>query len=270
MMHRSRPLLGTYVEITADSAEIIAAGFSAVERIHSLMSAHDPDSELGRLNRIGHREPVEVSPETVAVLERAVHWWRLSCGTFDVAAAGTRSLMDGRIPHHLGQPHPAAKDSSVLLVAGRTVRLTAPACLDLGGIAKGYAVDEAVRAMRRCGAVRGLVNAGGDLLGFGPEPWTISVVDSRTRRPLVEVSLRDEALATSACIDGSTAHLPRGTLWSSVTVRAPSACDADALTKIVWAGDGDAGDLLRRAGARAFGIRVDGRVEEVGEPALAA
>lgn len=270
MLRRSRPLLGTYVEVAADSEEIVGAAFGKVQRIHALMSAHDPDSELSRINRFGHQGAVEMSSETIEVLELASHWWRLSGGVFDVVAAGARSLAEGRIPRHFGQMRPAAGDSGVLRLSAGAVQLAEPACVDLGGIAKGYAVDQAIDAMRRCGAVRGLVNAGGDLFGFGPDSWTITVVDPATRRPVAEVPLRDEALATSACIDGSSSHLPRGTNWSSLTVRAPRACDADVLTKIVWAGAPNLGDLLRHASACAFGIRPDGRIEEVTLPVLAA
>ncbi len=270
MLRRSRPLLGTYVEIAADSADIINTSFAAIEQIHALMSAHDPDSELSKINRLGHREPVRLSSKTFEVLERALHWWQLSGGLFDVVAAGSRSLADGRIPRHSDQPHPIATDSRSLLLSGKTAHLTEPACLDLGGIAKGYAVDEAISAMRRCGAVRGLVNAGGDLFGFGRDPWTITVVDPAMRRPVAEVALRDEALATSSSIDGAIWHLPHCKNWASVTVRAPRACDADALTKIVWTSPANLSDLLRHANACAFGIHVDGRIEEVGDPALAA
>lgn len=270
MLRRCRPSLGTYVEVTAESDDIIDAGFAAIERVHALMSGHDPESELSRINRLAHRSPVEVSAETMAVLERAIHWWRLSGGLFDVVAAGALSLAEERIPHHSGQPHPSATDSSVLLLSGRAVRLSQPACLDLGGIAKGYAVDLAVAALQAAGASTGVVNAGGDLFGFGPEPWNVSVVDPGTRQPIAEVAIRDEALATSGYIDGSSSHLLCGGNWLSVTIRAPNACDADALAKIVWAAPANIANLLRRAGACAFGIRADGRIEEAGEPALAA
>lgn len=270
MIHRCRPLLGTFVEVTAENADIIDAAFAAIARVHALMSAHEPDSELSRLNRHAHRAPVEVSAETTEVLDRALKWWRLSGGLFDVVTAGARSLAERRIPRHLGQPYPEATGSGVLNLEGRTVRLSAPACLDLGGIAKGYAVDQAVAAMRRRGTRRGLVNAGGDMFGFGREVWTVAVANPRTRHPAVEMPLRDEAVATSAWIDGSSAHLPRGAKWASVTVRATNACDADALTKIVWMAPIDIGDVLDRAGARAFGIRDDGSVDDVGKLAVAA
>ena len=267
MMRRCRPLLGTYVEVTADSAEAIDAAFAAVADVHRLMSAHDADSELSRINRFADLWPIQVSDETREVLERALHWWRRSGGLFDIVAAGARALERGLIPRNPGQPGADALESSALSLDGNAVSLSTSACLDLGGIAKGYAVDQAVRAMKGAGASCGLVNAGGDLFGFGPEPWTVEVVDPLTRQAVAEVEIREEALATSAVVEGSAAHLPQGTRWTSVTVRAGSACDADALTKIVWAGGSD---LLASAGASALGILADGKIEEVSGRALAA
>ena len=91
-MHRCRPLLGTFVEVTAATAAAIDAAFAAVAHIHALMSAHEPDSDLSRINRFAHLGPVEISDETREVLERALHWWRLSGGSFDIVAAGARAL----------------------------------------------------------------------------------------------------------------------------------------------------------------------------------
>jgi len=270
-MRRCSPLLGTYVEVTADSAEAIDAAFAAVARIHRLMSAHDPESEVGRINRFGHREPVEVSDETRDVLMRCLHWWRVSGGRFDVVRAGAEAFERGRIPRFVGQAGPATADSSLLSLSGNVVRLAVPACLDFGGIAKGFAVDQAVAAMRRAGAQRGLVNAGGDLSGFGPESWPVAIVDPATRLPAVKVELSNEALATSAIHqDGTAPHLPSRSRWVSVTVRAPNACDADALTKIVWMEAAAASKLLAGAGAAAFGIDASGQVEAIDKQALAA
>ena len=266
-MRRCRPLLGTFVEVDCDGPAAIDAAFEAVALIHRLMSAHEPGSDLCRVNRLAHLEPVEVSAPTIHVLERSVYWWRVSSGLFDVAAAGCRALDCALIPRHPDQPVPEAADSSALSLSGNFVQLSAPACLDLGGIAKGYAVDRAIAAMRVAGATRGLVNAGGDLFGLGPEPWTVEVLDPLTRSAAVQVKVDNEALATSALVDGSAAHLPGATRWNSVTVRAANACDADALTKILWAGGAR---LLGAAGAAAFGIADDGTVEDIGEMVLAA
>lgn len=269
MPRRCRPLLGTFVEITADAAGAIDAGFAAVERVHALMSAHDPQSDVGRINRLAHLAPVEVDEWTALVLERALAWSSRSAGAFDVVRAGKRAIERKLLPRHCGQPVPEASDWTQLKVRARSVRLLRPGCVDLGGIAKGFAVDVAAAAMRRAGAAQGLVNAGGDLLAFGPNPWRVTVAHPQTRAPLVEIELRQSALATSALLaDGSGAHLPSGSDWIAATVRAPTACAADALTKIVWAG-GDMG-VLDEAGASAFGIRPNGLVEDIAAQCLAA
>jgi thiamine biosynthesis lipoprotein len=267
-MRRCRPLLGTFVEIEGDHG--IDAGFAAIERVHELMSAHEPDSDVSRINCFAHLGPVAVDPWTARVIERALFWSRLSAGAFDIVRAGKSAVEGGRIPRHADQPVAEASHWTWLEIQGASVRLLKAGCIDLGGIAKGFAVDQAVVAMRDAGATLGLVNAGGDLAVFGAEPWPVAVVDPISRRPVVEIELCNAAVATSAHIDGSSAHLPPGGRWQSVTVRAARCIDADALTKIMWTAPSDLHELLARAGASAFGIRSDGRVEDIAAEALAA
>lgn len=275
-MRRCRPLLGTYVEIDCDRAAAIEAAFAAVARVHRLMSAHEPASELSRINRLAHREPVQVSGDTAAVLEQALHWSRRSDGAFDVVRAGARALHQRRLPLHRGQPRPDdGSDHSVVQLRGRAVTLDSPGCLDLGGIAKGYAVDLAIAALRHGGASFGLVNAGGDLRAFGPEPHRITVVDPAHRREAFAIELRDAAVATSAGLPASPGlsfdHLPDTRAeWTSVTITAAEACTADCLTKIAWALGPDAAPLLVEVGAEAVAIRADGRLDRVMPQAAAA
>lgn len=270
LVRRCRPLLGTFVEVTADRADAIEAAFGAIGQVHRLMSAHDRDSDVSRINRFAHLEPIEVNVWTALAIEQALCWSRMSSGIFDVVRAGKSALRSGLVPRHSDQPQPEAAHWTWLELQGASVRLLRPGCIDLGGIAKGFAVDQAVAALRRSGATRGLVNAGGDLLCFGEEPWTVAVADPLTRRPMVELGLRNEAVATSAVIDGSTAHLLGANRWTSVTVRAGNACAADALTKIVWAAPGNLRELVEEAGVSAFGIYADGRLEDISAEALAA
>lgn len=269
-------MLGTLVEIDADNGSAVDLAFATVERVHRLMSAHEPDSELSRINRDAHRRPVAVSDWTAAVIQSALDWSRASDGRFDVVRAGRLALASGRLPRHAGQPEPDEADWTTVGVAGGAVKLDTPACLDLGGIAKGFAIDRAIETLHAAGASRGLVIAGGDMRGFGDEPWPVSVVDPLSRRPLLMINLLDMALATSAGVvdeDGSLSfdHLPGGDpRWVSVTVRSPSARDADALTKIAWSGAAVTADLLRNTAAQAFAIRADGQLEVIGAEAQAA
>ncbi|NUQ19260.1 MAG: FAD:protein FMN transferase [Sphingomonas sp.] len=274
MPKRCRPLLGTFVEITADREEAIESAFDAVDQVHRLMSAHERNSDLSRINRFAHLRSIEVHELTARVLERALYWARESGGAFDPLRAGSAAIRHNLMPCHADQPQPEAAHWTWLELQGCSVRLMKPACIDLGGIAKGFAVDRAIDALRRAGCERGLVNAGGDLRGFGAEAWPVTIVDPLARSSVAALELKDAALATSAGLpDTSGAGLSFDHLggsnprWTSVSVVARSGCDADALTKIVWCATTELGSLLAAAGARALAICHDGRVEPVCETA---
>ena len=271
MIRRCRPWLGTFVEVECAGLAQADAAFAAIAQVHQLLSAHDPDSELSRINRAGRRQAIVVSALTADVLRRARRWAELSSGAFDVVRGGHEALARGALSRHPGQPAPdPAANWSAVCLEGNEVRLERPACLDLGGIAKGYAVDLAIAAMRHAGAADGLVNAGGDLRVFGDQPRSITVPDPLSRQPLVMIAIENAALATSAGLPDAAdrldfRHLPRATLdWISVTVRAQSACDADALAKIVWALGDNAAELLRDHQAEAFVIDRARQVHRVG------
>lgn len=269
MLKRCRPLLGTFVEITADHDEGIELAFEAIAEVHRLMSAHEPDSDVSVINRFAHLRAVEVHEWTAQVLERALYWARKTDGAFDPVRAGEASVRQNRIPAHPDQPQPQARNWSSVDLRGQLVRTAEPACVDLGGIAKGFAVDRATDALRGAGCVQGLVNAGGDLRGFGRQPWPVTIVDPRTRDAVATVQITDQALATSAGLPSDDAlsfdHLGgANALWTSVTVLASTACDADALTKIVWARAERLDGLLADARAKAMGIRIDNSVEPIG------
>ena len=153
------------------------------------------------------------------------------------------------------------------LTPGLGVRATAPIALDLGGIAKGYAVDRAVDALRVAGARAGLVNAGGDLRVFGSDEW----MPVRLRHPaapahtLTLFDVRDAAAATSADYfrdaRGGLVEPRAQSLRSypcSVTVVAPTCALADALTKVVALRPADCATLLARHGAHAFTLDTQG------------
>jgi thiamine biosynthesis lipoprotein len=248
MISRARPLLGTLVSIRAQAEErVVLRAFAAVERVHALMSTHSRDSDLARINREGHRRAVRVHPWTAQVLRFASAMSEASQGAFDVTL--------GRL---------GARHGDIVLLPGPRVRLKRRARLDLGGIAKGFAVDLAVAVLRRAGASAGSVNAGGDLRVFGKTGQTVRVRlpgDCHIAAPLLV--LRDGACATSGRYFGSRQIDPCGGLalglGYSVTVRARRCIVADALTKAV-AAFGPQPKLLRRYGAQAYLVDEAGTV----------
>jgi thiamine biosynthesis lipoprotein len=250
MIARCRPLLGTYVEIRVREPRHACAflalehAFAAVEQVQALMGFHDPASDLSRLNRFAHGHPQHVHPWTHRVLRLAARLRRESAGVFDPAVA-PRLVENGLLPRPDGAPEPDrhATMLDVELLEHSRVRFRKPLWLDLGGIAKGFAVDAAVATLRAHGVRTGAVNAGGDLRVFGEESQSVHLRDpaqpARTR-PLG--ALRNGACATSGGYfmeerEGGWATFdPRGgprRRSGSISVVAPRCAVADALTKIV-------------------------------------
>lgn len=273
-VRRCRPLLGTFVEITATGPDAVAlartvdAAFAAIERVQVLMSAHDPASELSRVNAGAHRDPVTVSVETFDVLERGLEIARVSDGAFDFTVAPVLANW-GLLPAALRRR--AGGDwRDVSLRPHRCIRFTRPLAIDLGGIAKGVAVDAAIATLRAGTVVSAVVNAGGDLRVFGPGPSRVHLRRPDSARPFAEpFLLRDAALATSSpCFSrrrwrGRTiSHLVdpgTGRALSagiSVSVCARECWLADALTKVVLNAPRLAERVLERYEAEAVVVKA--------------
>jgi len=265
VLQRARPLLGTLVviQLPVEGADVqpaemgMAQAYAVVARIHRSMSAHEAGSDLARLACASAGVPLALDPHTVAVLRLAQHWQRASRGAFDPQRAGAALARQGRRPAlHGGHPRSGSLQG-LQFIDACTVLSDGPIALDLGGIAKGYAVDQAVAALRGAGLASGLVNAGGDLRAFGPRPWPIEVqhpaVTARTRRLL---RLREGAVASSVAA-GNAEFVPtrRGAVaWRSGTVLARDCATADALTK--WALQDPEPSLALRRALRAAGARL--------------
>jgi thiamine biosynthesis lipoprotein len=227
------------------------------------MSFHDAGSDLRRIARARAGERLVVHPHTAAVLRSAQRWARASGGAFDAGCA-PQAVAQGWLPAPAdGTPPGALPFEDALELDGHAVNVKAPVWLDFGGIAKGYAVDLAVAKLRRAGVRTGVVNAGGDLRVFGTLEETVHVRSPFDAAELWPVAaLKDSACATSAsgAVARRGADAADGPAPRSVTVLAPTACAADALTKIVWQQGELAGELLRKARARALVVRADGSV----------
>jgi FAD:protein FMN transferase len=275
LLQRARPLLGTIVSIRIRGIEpgpahaAIDAGFAAVADVHRLMSFHEEHSDVSRLNREALAAPVAVDARTLTVLRRALQFAALSSGVFDVTVA--RELVElGMLPRPRGGcaadlPDAGACWRDIELLDDGRVRFHRPLWIDLGGIAKGYAVDQALSRMALVPEVQLCINAGGDLRVGGPSAETVYLNAPAPQDAVPIIVLENGSLASSSgfrrgqtpgdrhigCHIHGIRRAPIG-LHSFVSVLAPECLVADALTKIVLALDVRSDRLLRQLGATAY------------------
>ncbi len=253
--------MGTYANVTLvtdDSAAVAPIAHiaqSVLARVDSLMSNWTTTSEVARLNRECAAGPVHVHPEVARVIATALDVWRGSEGTFDITVeplVRAWGFIGG--PPHV-PPDSVARAASRLVgaqqlrfdpVAG-TLQFERPGVkIDLGGIAKGYAVDVAAESLRAHGVHDALVDLTGNMFALGHPPtapgWRIGIRDPRDRLPyFARIQLSGEGISTSGkyeqfvAADGKTyGHImdPRtgrpaeGLL--SVTLITPSAFTCDS------------------------------------------
>ncbi|MGE5621774.1 MAG: FAD:protein FMN transferase [Bacillota bacterium] len=251
MMRRAQPWLGTLVEVAiadplgaAELSVCFDEAFAAIAQAHRLMSFHDPASDVSRINRARPGEAVPVHAQTLDVLSCAMEVSDASGGIFDIACA-PRLVAAGVLPVPDGEPSVAGGASDGLVLDGLRVWKKHPLWIDLGGIAKGYAVDLAIQALQGRGIRSACVNAGGDLRVLGAHP--VLIRDPRSPSAIArQIDLLDGALATSANYFSGRSSAARSVLLDgrdgrpcagdfSVSVRAPRCMLADALTKVVAA-----------------------------------
>lgn len=282
-LRRARPLLGTIVEIAAVGpadalSSAIDAAFASIGEIQRLMSFHDAGSDVSRINSAIEGEEVPVDPHTWRVLARALELSRLSDGAFDVTTAAVLAR-HGFLPHRQAQcpPSPGVVYRDLELGAAYRVKWHRKGWIDLGGIAKGYAVDCAIAALQAADIAGGVVNAGGDLRCFG-ERQPIHVRHPAAPTELISLGwLADGAIATSsgyfAGVTAEGAQIDpladpqRGVCvaWNaSVSVLAADCMTADALTKIVRLAHADAPELLAALDAQAIVIDDESRMSVCG------
>lgn len=261
---RDEAIMGTaiHVELWCDDAARAESAIDAVmqemHRIDASMSPYKEASELSRINRDAAREPVRVGEELFGLLERAVDFSRLSDGAFDITYAAAGHLYDYRRGVKPSEADLARARAAIgwrglqLDRAARTVRFAKPGMrIDLGGFAKGYAVDRAAAILAGRGIRHAIVAAGGDSRLLGDRcgrPWTIGIRDPRRKGEVVALlPLEDASVSTSGdyeryfddgatrchhLLDPRTGTSPQGV--RSVTVVAPDGLTSEALSKTVF------------------------------------
>ncbi len=246
-------VISLYVQPASDPEPIIDAAVAELERVENLMTDWRP-SPLSTLNAGAGTGPQPVDPEIVALIARAKRIHALTMGAFDISYAAAGALWDfkrrpPRIPTDeeiaRALPFIDASKIGVDLQAG-TVDLPAGWKIGLGGIAKGYAVDRAMKVLMNLGIEHAVIKAGGDMKVLGLEhgqPWKVAVKHPRDRERVIAVlQASNTCISTSGdyeryfelegrryhhIIDPRTGRPALGA--QSATVVAPEAAFADAL-----------------------------------------
>lgn len=261
---REEAIMGTAVrvELWHDNARAARAAMSAVmdemHRIDALMSPYKPGSELSRINREAAHRPVTISQEMFDLLTRSIEFSKLSGGAFDITFSSVGYLYDYR-------EHVKPTDAQIAKVLpginyrhlqldpkARTIHFARPGVrIDLGGIAKGHAVDNCIAILKGRGIGNAIVTAGGDSRLLGDRrgrPWNVGIRDPRQRgRVAAVLPLADVAISTSGDYerffeeDGVRHHHiinPKtgksATGVRSVTIVGPDGITTEGLTKSVF------------------------------------
>ena len=263
-LKRDEAIMGTAISVELWSDEraageaAITAVMDEMHRIDRTMSPHKADSELSIINRDAASKAVPVSAEMARLIVRANEFAELSGGAFDITYAAVGQLYDYRQRIRPSEAELAAARAAVgwrhlvLDTQAGTVRFARPGVrIDLGGFAKGHAVDNAVAILRRRGIAHAMVSAGGDSRVIGDRrgrPWSIGVRDPRRPGKVVAMlPLEDVSISTSGdyeryfdadgvrfhhLIDPSTGKSPSEI--QSVTILADDGLTSEALSKIVF------------------------------------
>ena len=216
VVKRVQMQMGTLVSVTAVARnEAVAhaaatAGFAEIRRLEELLSTWIAASELSRVNASAGIQPIHVSPETLTVVSRAIQAAEMTDGGFNIAigpAVEAWSVTESqRIPEEseLNALRPLVDLQAVHVdMRKQTIYLDkAGMRIDVGGIGKGYAADQAVEALRKAGAIAGVVALSGDIKTFGRLPggkkFPVGIQHPRKDGTVLAwIDLEDEAISTA-------------------------------------------------------------------------
>ncbi|MEM0910070.1 MAG: FAD:protein FMN transferase [Pseudomonadota bacterium] len=207
-------IMGTniYAEVWHDDPAIAEKALTEImaemERINQLMSSYIDTSELSKINQKAAENPIAISDEMFDLLTLSLHFSNLTDGAFDITYASIGYLYNYKQAKRPDEPQISALLDAVnykhvlLDKENKTVFFDHPNVkIDLGGIAKGYAVDNAIKIVKAMGIEHALITAGGDTKLLGDrrgKPWIVGIRDPRNRdKQAVVVPLYDTAMSTS-------------------------------------------------------------------------
>ncbi len=261
---KSKIGMGTIVSITVlnpskdQAEEAIAMAFEEIERLTKMMSRYDPITPLSQLNRDGFLK--ESPPELTFVIKKSMYYHQINNGLFDITVKPVLDLFAKSFKAQKNLLPSDSKISELLeLVNARLISLNGKTILfkkdgmgiTLDGIAKGFIVDKAVEKLMKQGIKHALINAGGDIRTIGDKgnnrPWKIAIEDPKKKKNYPDmVAITNRSVATSGnyevffnkekifhhIVNPKTGLSPL--INASVSVQAPTAMEADALSTALF------------------------------------
>jgi thiamine biosynthesis lipoprotein len=254
----TRIMVKLWAEDRAAGEQAIDAVMADMQHVDETMSTYKPTSEVSKVNAEAADRAVPISSDLYSLLDTALEYSRITEGAFDITYASVGYMYDFRAhvrptEQQIRSALPAVNYRHVLLdPKQRTVRFAQRGVrIDLGGIAKGWAVDRGIAILQQRGYTHALVNAGGDSRVIGDrrgEPWVIGISDpNHPERYFTRIPLADTAYSTSGdyeryydengvryhhIIDPHTGH--SASRVRSATVIAPTATRTDGLSKTAF------------------------------------
>lgn len=254
-------IMGTRASVTLWSEQEAGPLFLALEqemqRLNDLLSPWVADSELARVNQLAHQAPQQVSAEFYRLLQTSQHYFTLTDGAFDISFASAGHLYDYRAgtqpsdaelvaaTQHIDANQIQLQDHFFVALKNPNIRI------DLGGIAKGYAIDQGIALLKKAGIEHAYLSLGGDSYVLGDRkgrPWLVGIQHPRNENKVsLQLPVSDLAMSTSGdyqrffmvgeerihhIISPSTGKSAQGLV--SVTVLTERSIDADALSTSVF------------------------------------
>ncbi len=265
----TRVLMGTFVEVISPDKRASKIAFDEIQKIENLLSKYKPDSEVSKLNALGESK---VSPEIFFIIKKSKEFSEASGGAFDITVAPLVDLwgftdrkfkipQDDEIKETLKL---VGSEKIVLNDNDNVVKFSFPGMkIDLGGIAKGYALDCAAKKLKNAGIKSCLINAGGQVYALGDKfgaPWRIGIKNPRRDAPTEFITLENQSASTSGnyeqffvkdgmryahIIDPKTGSPAKAGLIS-VTVTAPEGLTADTLSTAIFVLGKEKGEALAK------------------------
>ncbi|MFH1413228.1 MAG: FAD:protein FMN transferase [Candidatus Omnitrophota bacterium] len=202
----NRIIMGTIIEVTSADSRAAEIAFDAIKKVERLLSKYNPDSEVSKLNLEGQ---LYASAQTFYIIKRAKEFQRLTNGAFDITVGPLLDLWGfTEKKYRLPKAEEIQKaleligsDKIVLNQSDNMVKFMLLGMkIDLGAIAKGYAIDYAVEELKKRGITSCLINAGGDIYCLGGKfgkPWRVAIKHPRGLSSSTTLELEDRAVATS-------------------------------------------------------------------------